>query len=332
MPAAVIFPGQGSQAPQMGLPWRHHPVWELVERAEEVLGRRLEPFLTSADEVPTATRDVQVSVFLVSVMAWEAIRPVLGLPLVFAGHSLGQVSALAAAGVVSFDDAVRLVAYRGEVTDEACREQAGGMFAALAMANDRASWACSAAPGECWLANDNAPGQVVLAGTRSGLRRVEARARQLGARKIIPLAVQGPFHTPLMLGAAERFGDYLRSVAFSAPSRPIVSNADARLVGTGPVWATLLADHLIHPVRWVASQHRLAGLGVDLLVEAGFGTTLTSIAERTVPGMAAVNVDGPAALEALAEAVASRGGAGDESLGGVAGPAGALDARVPVGA
>ncbi|MDX3224999.1 ACP S-malonyltransferase [Streptomyces sp. ME19-01-6] len=302
--AAVAFPGQGSQAPRMGAAWRDHPAWRLVERAEEVLDRRLAPFLLSADDVPVATRDVQVSVFLTSLMAWEALRPVLGLPVVFFGHSLGQISALTAAGVLDFDDGVRLVSHRGDVTDQVCRRQAAGMIAVLGLDRDHAVWACGAAPGECWVANDNAPGQIVLAGTDAGLLRVEARARELGARKVIRLAIAGAFHTPLMLAAKDPFAAYLRTIPFVGPSRPVVSNADASAVTSGDTWSRLLAEHLINPVQWRISQLRLPDLGVRSLVEAGYGTTLTSIARRTVPELETRNADGPKAVSALADELA----------------------------
>jgi [acyl-carrier-protein] S-malonyltransferase len=302
--AAVAFPGQGSQAPRMGAAWRDHPAWRLVERAEEVLGRRLAPFLLSADNVPTATRDVQVSVFLVSLMAWEALRPVIGLPLAFLGHSLGQISALTAAGVLNFDDGIRLVSHRGDVTDQVCRRQAAGMIAVLGLDRDHAVWACGAAPGECWIANDNAPGQIVLAGTDAGLRRVEVRARELGARKVIRLAIAGAFHTPLMLAAKDPFAAYLATIPFDRPSRPVVSNADALPVTRGDTWPRLLSEHLISPVHWRTAQLRLPDLGIRSLVEAGHGTTLTSIARRTVPVLATRNADSPAAVSALADELA----------------------------
>lgn len=303
--AAVAFPGQGSQEPCMGAAWYGHPAWHLVERAEEVLGRPLAPCLLSADDAPTATRDVQVSVFLTSLMAWEALRPVLGTPVVFFGHSLGQLSALTAAGVLGFDDGIRLVAHRGDVTDEVCRRQSAGMAAVLGLDREHAVWACGAAPGECWIANDNAPGQIVLAGTDAGLRRVEARARELGARKVIRLEIAGAFHTPLMLAAVDPFAAHLRTLSFAAPSRPVVSNADALPVESGAVWARLLAEHLISPVSWRSSQLGLARQGVRSLVEAGHGSTLTGIARRTVPQWETRNADSPEAVAALAEELAS---------------------------
>lgn len=301
MRAAVVFPGQGSQAPAMGSAWVDDPAWRLVEHASALVGRDLAPALLRPQSAPRHTADVQLCVFLVSMMAWEAVRPLLNAPVVFAGHSFGQISALTAAGVLSFDDGIRLTKFRGQVAAAAGRGQPGGMIAVLGLDCDKATWACSAAPGECWLANDNAPGQVVLAGTEAGLMRAAQRAQRLGARKLIRLAVEGPFHTPLMLPAAEQFARYLSALAFSAGCTPVISNADAQPVSRPASWVTLLADHLISPVRWRATQLCLERFGADSLVEVGFGTTLTSLARRTVPWLHRWNVASPtAALELLA--------------------------------
>jgi [acyl-carrier-protein] S-malonyltransferase len=319
MRAAVVFPGQGSQGPAMGSAWVGDPAWHLLEHASAVVGRDLAPALLSPQSAPRHTADVQLCVFLVSMMAWEAVRPLLSAPVVFAGHSFGQISALTAAGVLSFDDGIRLTTFRGEAAAAAGRRQPGGMMAVLGLDYDKATWACSAAPGECWLANDNAPGQVVLAGTEAGLVRAARRALRLGARKLIRLSVEGPFHTPLMLPAAEQFARYLTGLirwsassvtqdpgrltgwasAFSAGSTPVISNADAQPVSRPGSWVTLLADHLISPVRWRATQLCLDRFGVDSLVEVGFGTTLTSLARRTVPGLRRWNVASPAAAREL---------------------------------
>ncbi len=302
MTDAIVFPGQGSQAPRMAAGWLDHPAWDLVRRAEQILDRPLGHFLLDADRAPTATRDVQLCVVLTSLMGWQAVRPLVGRPAVFAGHSLGQVTALAAAGVIGFEDLVRLVDQRGATTSDACRQHGGGMVAVLGLPVEQVTWACAAAHGQCWVANDNAPGQAVLGGTHAGLARVVARARDLGARKILPLQVEGPFHTPLMLPAVWRFGAYARGLDYSAPSAPILSNADAALIRSGS-WGWRLTEHLIAPVRWRQSQLRMVRSGIGRIIEIGYGTTLTSIARRTVPErIELVNIDGPAALAVLAPA------------------------------
>ncbi|WP_285695520.1 ACP S-malonyltransferase [Actinomadura sp. NBRC 104412] len=297
-PLAVVFPGQGAQTVAMGAVWRGHPAWALAERAEDVLRRSLRPLLLDERRAPQGTAETQLAVFLTSMMAWKALRAEAVTPAVLAGHSLGQISALAAAGVLGFDDAVRLVERRGQVTDEVCASEPGGMVAALSrdagLDAERAAAACEAAPGECWTANDNAPGQVVYSGTARGLDRTVERARELGARRFHRLNVAGPFHTPLMAPAAGRLTAFARSLAFAAPGRPVILNADARPAGPGTPWPDLLGEHLVRPVRWRATQELLGRYGTAALVEVGPGTTLAGLARRTVPHLHILSAGCPA--------------------------------------
>ena len=286
----------------MGASWADHPAWELVERASQALGRDLSPLMKSTDAAPENTLDVQLCLFLASMLAWEGLRTALEEPPVFAGHSFGQLSALTAAGVLSFEEALLLAARRGEVTAAACAQRPGGMLAVVGLPSAKAAWVCSAAPAQCWLANENAPGQFVVSGAEEALQRVTARAQQLGARKIVRLNVPGAFHSPFMLPAAYEFGAYLSALRFQPGSGPVVSNQDARAVTVPQAWATHLADNLITPVRWHAVQLEIARLGVSDLVEVGFGTTLTSLAKRTVPALRRWNVDCPAAVREFAAA------------------------------
>ncbi|MEU0272199.1 ACP S-malonyltransferase [Streptomyces sp. NPDC006307] len=295
----VAFPGQGGQGPRMGLAWRHHDVWELVERAEEALGRPVAPMLLDRAAAPRTTAEAQLAVFLASMLAWEAVRKAVGPPALFAGHSLGQISALTAAGVLAFDDAVRLTARRGEVTEAVCRGQDGGMVAVLPISTEAAAQACGVPPDDCWVANDNAPGQVVLAGTEAGLARATEAARALGAEKFYRLAVPGAFHTPLMAEAADAFGDHLDTVAFGAPVAPVLSNATARPAPPDASWRRLLCEHLTSPVRWCESQEYMVAAGAHALVEAGCGSTLSKLAQRTVPQLATYQLDTPAAADQL---------------------------------
>src|SRR5581483_11455771 len=189
---AVTFPGQGSQSPGMGAPWQDTPQWALVTRAEEVLGRAVATLLTDTDPARLRhTREAQLGVFLASLLAWEGAREALDNVTAFAGHSLGQRTALTAAGVLGFDDGVRLVARRGDLTQAAADATAGGMAAFLGADSAQAQAACALAPDGCWLANDNGPGQVVVAGTEAGLEAATGAARALGVRKVVRLDVDG---------------------------------------------------------------------------------------------------------------------------------------------
>lgn len=280
----------------MGIPWRDHPAWSVVTRAEDALGEPLAPLLLveSADEL-TRTRDTQLAVLLASLIAWEAARDTLPAPLAFAGHSLGQVTALIAAGTLSLEDGVRLAAHRAELTQAAADRHGGRMVALMGADGEQVAEACSAAPGECWLANDNAPGQIVIAGTASGVERAAKVATEAGVRRVIPLSVGGAFHTPLMQDAADGLADFLAGVDFAAPSVPVVSNTDAVPYTDGDGWRTRLVEHLISPVRWRPSMTTVVSeLSASTLVEVGYGSTLSGLAKRCVPGTPVLTVGSPA--------------------------------------
>jgi len=292
---AVTFPGQGSQSAGMGAPWQHTPQWKLVTQAEQVLGQEVAPLLTDTDPARLRhTREAQLAVFLTSLLAWESTKETLGDITAFAGHSLGQLTALAAAGVLTFDDAVRLVARRGEVTQAAADASGGGMAALLGADQAQAVEACAAAPGACWLANDNAPGQLVVAGTEDGLTAATDAARAGGVRKVVRLEVDGAFHTPLMQPAADELALALADSEFMPPSAPIVSNADAAACTDADGWRTRLVDHLVRPVLWRQSVDTLAELGADTFVEVGPGRVLTGLARKCRADVATELVTVPA--------------------------------------
>ena len=282
---AVMFPGQGSQAQGMGAPWKGHPAWSVVERAEDVLGESLTPLLL--DSPLDHTREAQLAVVLVSLMAWEEWRADHDRPVAFAGHSLGQVTALLAAGVLTFDDGITLVARRAEVTQDAVRRRPGRMIALLGADQAQVDAALLTVPDRCWLANDNAPGQVVLAGTPEGVAAAGEAAKLAGVKKVMPLSVDGAFHTPLMDSARDALAAYLVAVPFTAGIAPVVSNGDALPYDDGDGWRYRLADHLVQPVRWRQSVERLVAMGADDLAEVGAGTTLSGLAKRTLAAVGA---------------------------------------------
>jgi len=284
---AVTFPGQGSQSAGMGAPWQHRPQWALVARAEEVLGQAVAPLLIDTDPARLRhTREAQLAVFLTSLLAWETARETLGAITAFAGHSLGQLTALTAAGVLTFDDAVRVVARRGELTQAAADASGGGMAALLGADEAQAASACATTPDACWLANDNAPGQLVIAGTEAGLERATEAARAAGVRKVVRLDVDGAFHTPLMQPAAEALSTALADIDFQTPSAPVVSNADAAACTDADWWRVRLVEHLVRPVLWRQSLDTLVDLGADTFVEVVPGRVLTGLARKARPDVA----------------------------------------------
>jgi [acyl-carrier-protein] S-malonyltransferase len=299
---AAIFPGQGAQAPALGTPWVDRPEWAVVERAEKATGESLAPLLLEATPEDLArTREAQLVVFLASLLAWEAAERAIrdaGEIVAFAGHSLGQVTALVAAGAVDLDDGCRLAARRARHTQDAADATPGRLAALLGATVEQAEDACAAAPGACWVANDNAPGQVVVGGTPDGLEAATAKARELGVKKVIALNVGGAFHTPLMQAAADAFAadlaDAAAAGAFTDTATPVLSNTDGRPYTDAAGWPDRLTEQLVRPVRWAATMPALTALGADAFVEVGPGTTLTSMAKRAVPGITLRNVATPA--------------------------------------
>lgn len=302
MSYVVIFPGQGAATPGAGEVWRDHDAWGTVTAAETTLDRPLARLLLDADAAELATtRASQLAVFLGSLMAWEALAPRLaGQPVAFAGHSLGQITALVAAGALDRADGFRLAARRADVSqDSADARPAPGRMAALIGADaELAEKACSG--GDAWMANDNAPGQIVIAGTPEGLEQAGERARELGARKVMPLAVGHAFHTPLLADAVDALGPLLDELTFRPPAAPIVTNTDAEPVDDPAAWPRLLRRHLVEPVRWTACQQALAATGADTFVEVGPGGVLAGMAKRTVPDVRVLNVTTPADVDTVA--------------------------------
>ncbi len=286
-----MFPGQGTQRAQMGLPWRATPAWSVVERAEAALDQPLAHLLLDAPEaVLERTLEAQLAVFLQSLMAWEAVAGELDEPPVaFAGHSLGQLSALVAAGVLSLEDGARLVARRAAATQAAADRSPGKMAALVGAELEQAEAACADVH-RAWVANDNAPGQVVIGGTPSGVEAAGARAKELGVRRVIPLNVGGAFHTPLFAEASQSLRPVLASTPFAPAQAPVVSNVDAEPHSDPSDWPDQLARHLVSPVRWRQCLLTLERLGADSLIEVGPGNVLAGLARRTLPAVPVRNV------------------------------------------
>jgi len=299
---AVVFPGQGTQEPLMGAPWVYHPAWKVIEQAEAALGEPLAPLLLEATaEQLGRTREAQLAVLCASLVAWEAASPCVAGVVAFAGHSLGQVTALIASGALSLDDGVRFAARRAELTQAAADAHPGKMAALLGATVEQAETACAAAPDACWVANDNAPGQVVIAGTPDGLAAATTRAKELGVKRAMALNVGGAFHTPLMNEARDGLTKTLQTVTFAAPRVPIVSNHDGRAYDDGDGWRARLPEHVTLPVRWLTSMETLVDLGAEAFVEVGNGTMIAGVAKRTVPDIPVVACGTPEQCERLSE-------------------------------
>jgi [acyl-carrier-protein] S-malonyltransferase len=299
---AVIFPGQGTQTTGMGALWRDHPAWSVVDRADAALGEPLSWLIRDAPAEQLArTRDAQLAVLLTSLVVWEAVRERIEAPIVFAGHSLGQVTALIASGALPLEEGVQFAARRAELTQSAADVHPGRMAALLGASLEQAEEACRAAPDGCWIANDNAPGQVVIAGTPNGVEEGSAQAKQIGVKRATPLNVGGAFHTPLMRDAADGLAAELPAVPLSPPDAPVVSNGDAQAYEDADGWRSRLAVHVTDPVRWRTSMETISGMGVTRCLEVGNGSMLATLAKRIVPDLPIQGVATPEDLPALTE-------------------------------
>ncbi|HKH04506.1 MAG TPA: ACP S-malonyltransferase [Acidimicrobiales bacterium] len=300
MPHAVIFPGQGAAAPGVGHAWVDHPAWSVVTEAESVLERPLARLLLDADAAELATtRSSQLAVFLTSLVVWDALAPTLDEhPVAFAGHSLGQVTALVAAGALSRRDGFRLAARRADLSQSSADANPGRMAALIGAELDDAQRLTDAVD-DLWVANDNAPGQVVVAGTPEAIERAAKVGPDLGIRKLKPLAVGHAFHTPLLADAAAELRPLLDTFTFAEPSAPVVANTDGLPHTLPEEWPVQMSRHLVEPVRWRACQKALVAAGSDTFLEVGPGRVLAGLAKRTVPDVTVHSLSQPDEVAAL---------------------------------
>jgi [acyl-carrier-protein] S-malonyltransferase len=298
----------------MGAPWIGHPSWPVVAQLSDMVGRDVGELLVDTDsDALRATRNAQLATYALSLVVLDAAsrgplhevesgaqnRPgATGERIVaVAGHSLGEYTALVAAGALDAGTGAKLVQARGEAMQVAAEASPGTMAAILGLDLEAVAKACEEADG-AWVANDNTPGQVVVAGTVDGVEEAGAAALRLGAKRVVPLQVGGAFHTPLMRPAQERLDAALAGVDFAPPARPVIANVDAtaHTEGFGP----LLSAQLCSQVRWRESLLAMAGMGATLFLELGPGTELSGMVKRTVPGAGRANVAAPQDLETLA--------------------------------
>ena len=302
---AFTFPGQGSQKPGMGAPWVDHESWELVGEASTIAGRDIGRLLLDADaEELRQTRNAQLTTFVLSLVVLDAVERVGVSPAAAAGHSLGEYSALTATGALSFEEGVRTVVARGDAMQEAAEDNPGTMAAVLGLDDDDCDVACRRADGDVWVANFNAPGQVVIAGSADGVAAASAAAKELGAKKILSLPVGGAFHTPFMAPARDELRKAIDAVTFRSPDVPVVANIDARPHDDPEEWVKLLSGQLVSPVRWRQSVQRLADDGVTTFIELGPGNVLTGTVKRITPNAKGISVSTPDDLDALLNALA----------------------------
>lgn len=311
MARAFVFPGQGSQAVGMGraLAEAFPAAAAVFAEVDEALGEKLSDLVWEGPEDRLQlTENAQPALMATSMATMRALES-LGVTVrhaaFVAGHSLGEYSALCAAGTFSLADTARLLRLRGRAMQAAVPVGAGAMAALLGLDADAArAVAAEAAEGQvCEAANDNAPGQVVVSGDKAAVERAVKIAAAKGAKRAILLPVSAPFHCALMAPAAEAMAEALAGVAMHAPAVPVVSNVKAEGVSDPAEIRALLVRQVTGAVRWREGAVWMAGQGVDTLVEVGAGKVLTGLAKRIDARLSGTAVNGPADVEALAAAI-----------------------------
>ena len=308
---AMVFPGQGSQTVGMlaELAGDYPIVQETFKQASETLGYDLWQLVQEgpAEEL-NKTWQTQPALLTASVAVyrvWQQKYPELK-PDVMAGHSLGEYSALVCAGVLDFQDAVKLVELRGKLMQQAVPEGTGAMYAIIGLDNDAIISACKQAEqGEVVSAvNFNSPGQVVIAGAKAAVERAAALCKEAGAKRALPLAVSVPSHCALMKPAADQLSVSLESITLKAPVVAVLNNVDVKAETDAVAIRNALVRQLYSPVRWTETVEKMAQNGVEVLVEVGPGKVLNGLTKRIVDSLQAVSVNDVKSLDSVEEVLA----------------------------
>lgn len=309
MTTAFVFPGQGAQAVGMGRDLASaEAARQVFELADATLGLAISRLCFEGPEQDlTATENAQPALLTMSVAVLAALAGGLDRVPAFvaeraqalAGHSLGEYSALVAAGAIDFPSALRLVRRRGELMAQA----SGGAMAAIIGLDEglleQICQAASAAHGAVVIANYNSPGQLVISGTAEGVAQAMAEAKAQGAKRALPLKVSGAFHSPLMQDAADALAPDLRAAGFRDAAVPVISNVTAQpLTAAGDLAPELIAQ-ITSPVRWIASAQQMAAGGVTRFVEIGAGSVLAGLLKRITPEATLISVGGAPSVEAF---------------------------------
>jgi [acyl-carrier-protein] S-malonyltransferase len=306
---ALLFPPQGSQAVGMG-----RDLAETWPAAAEVFADADAALDWSVSEVAwhgpaerlnqtTQTQPCLVATSLACLRALQAAAGERLSPQFVAGHSVGEYAALVAAGVIYTADAIRLVARRGELMAAASVD--GGMSAVIGLEREAVAEAIAAvaSPADLVIANDNAPGQVVISGTRPALVSAEPVLREAGARRVIPLSVSGPFHSPWMADVTDALAEAIDEATWSDANPPIVNNVTGEPVSDAELIKGFLAEQVRSPVEWVASVRNMVEAGVDTFLECGPGSALTGMVRRIAPEARTLGVSDVPSLTVTVQAL-----------------------------
>jgi [acyl-carrier-protein] S-malonyltransferase len=303
---AFVFPGQGSQAVGMlngfaGNAAVEQTIAEASDALQFDLGKLIAEGPKEELDLTTNTQPVMLTAAVATYRAWLAAGG--PAPAVVAGHSLGEYSALVAAGVIAFKDAVPLVRFRAQAMQEAVPVGQGGMAAILGLSDEDVRAACAeAAQGQVVEpVNFNAPAQVVIAGHKEAVERACQAAKDKGAKRALPLPVSAPFHSSLLKPASDRLREYMAGVNFSAPQIPVINNVDVAIVTDPAAIKDALVRQAASPVRWVETVQKMAASGITHLVECGPGKVLAGLTKRIDGNLAGEAMFDQATLEKVLE-------------------------------
>ena len=309
MSVALLFSPQGSQVVGMGreLAERHDVARDTFAEADSVLGWSVSQTCWNGPaERLSDTRQTQPCLLTTSIAAYRVLDTLAPVrPSVVAGHSVGEFAALVAAGVLDFSAALRLVARRGALMAEA--GTGGGMSAVIGLTRTSVDEVVASVgrPTELVVANDNAPGQVVISGLRDALEAAEGPLRAAGAKRIVPLPVSGAFHSPQMSKVADALASAFDQEEWSDARVPVVSNVSAELLTDADRIRRLLAEQVRSPVEWVRSVEAMAEAGVDVAIECGAGSALVGMLKRIAPEIRALPASDAASVQAAADLLRS---------------------------
>ncbi len=305
---AFVFPGQGSQAVGMLNGFAGNAVvQETVAEASDALGFDLDKLIAEGPkeelDLTTNTQPVMLTSSVAFYRAWIAAGG--AVPEVIAGHSLGEFSALVAAGVIPFADAVKLVRFRAQAMQEAVPVGVGGMAAIIGLDSDSLKTACQeAAQGEVVEpANFNSPTQIVIAGHKTALARACDAAKAKGAKRALMLPVSAPFHSSLLKPASDRLAEYMANLTFSAPKIPLINNVDVAIIDDPQAIKDALVRQAASPVRWVETIEKMASMGITHIVECGPGKVLAGLCKRINGSLTGEAIVDQASLDKVLEAL-----------------------------
>ncbi|CAJ0808757.1 Malonyl CoA-acyl carrier protein transacylase [Ralstonia wenshanensis] len=304
MTFAFVFPGQGSQSVGMLNAFADHPaVAATLAEASDALGQDIGKLIAEgpAEELnlTTNTQPVMLTAAVAVYRAWQAAGG--PTPSIVAGHSLGEYSALVAAGAIAFKDAVPLVRFRAKAMQEAVPVGEGGMAAILGLSDDDVRAACAEASvaGVVEAVNFNAPAQVVIAGAKAAVEKACEIAKAKGAKRALPLPVSAPFHSSLLKPASDRLREYLANVTVNAPVIPVINNVDVAVVNDPAAIKDALVRQAASPVRWVETVQKMKADGISRVIECGPGKVLAGLVKRIDGEIVGDAIFDPASLEAV---------------------------------